>query len=85
MRPRRRRFRLVHALGILAVIGVGVALVGKKSGLAPRPPASVEVSLSGRGQPRPTTPKYLRPYAAFWCTGTAQPPLPLQEFLPAHF
>ena len=30
VRPRRRRFRLVHALGILAVIGVGVALVGKK-------------------------------------------------------
>ena len=30
VRTRRRRFRLVHALGILAVIGVGVALVGKK-------------------------------------------------------
>jgi hypothetical protein len=30
VRPRRRRFRLVHALGILAVIGVGVALVGRK-------------------------------------------------------
>ncbi len=29
-RPRRRRFRLVHALGMLAVVGVGVALVGKK-------------------------------------------------------
>jgi hypothetical protein len=26
----RRRFRLVHALGILAVIGIGVALVGRK-------------------------------------------------------
>jgi hypothetical protein len=30
VRPRRRRFRLVHALGILAVVGVGVALVGRK-------------------------------------------------------
>ncbi len=30
-RPRRRRgFRLVHALGILAVVGIGVALVGRK-------------------------------------------------------
>jgi hypothetical protein len=29
-RPRRRRFRLVHALGILAVVAVGVALVGRK-------------------------------------------------------
>jgi hypothetical protein len=30
VRPRRRRFRLVHALGILAVVGIGVALVGRK-------------------------------------------------------
>jgi hypothetical protein len=30
VRPRRRRFRLVHALGILAVVGVGVALVGRR-------------------------------------------------------
>ena len=30
VRPRRRRFRLVHALGLLAVVGVGVALVGRK-------------------------------------------------------
>jgi hypothetical protein len=30
VRPRRRRFRLIHALGILAVVGVGVALVGRK-------------------------------------------------------
>lgn len=30
VRPRRRRFRLVHALAILAVVGVGVALVGRK-------------------------------------------------------
>jgi hypothetical protein len=30
VRPRRRRFRLVHALGILALVGVGVALVGRK-------------------------------------------------------
>jgi hypothetical protein len=30
VRPRRRRFRLVHALGILAVVGVCLALVGKK-------------------------------------------------------
>lgn len=30
VRPRRRRFRLVHVLGILALVGVGVALVGKK-------------------------------------------------------
>jgi len=30
VRPRRRRFRLIHALGILAVVGVCVALVGKK-------------------------------------------------------
>jgi hypothetical protein len=30
VRPRRRRFRLVHALGILALVGVGVALLGKK-------------------------------------------------------
>ena len=29
VRP-RRRFRLIHALGILAVVGVGVALVGRK-------------------------------------------------------
>ncbi len=29
-RPRRRRFRLVHALGILAVVGVCAALVGRK-------------------------------------------------------
>jgi hypothetical protein len=29
-RPRRRRFRLVHVLGILAVVGVGIALVGRK-------------------------------------------------------
>ncbi len=26
----RRRFRLVHALGILAVVGIGVALVGRR-------------------------------------------------------
>jgi len=30
VRPSRRRFRLRHALGILAVIGVCAALVGKK-------------------------------------------------------
>lgn len=30
VRPRRRRFRLIHALGILAVVGVGVALVGRR-------------------------------------------------------
>jgi hypothetical protein len=30
VRPRRRRFRLIHALGILAVVGVAVALVGRK-------------------------------------------------------
>jgi hypothetical protein len=30
VRPRRRRFRLVHALGILAVVGIGVALIGRK-------------------------------------------------------
>jgi hypothetical protein len=30
VRPRRRRFRLVHALGILAVVGIGVALVGRR-------------------------------------------------------
>jgi hypothetical protein len=30
VRPRRRRFRLVHVLGILAVVGIGVALVGRK-------------------------------------------------------
>jgi hypothetical protein len=30
VRPRRRRFRLAHALGILAVVGIGVALVGRK-------------------------------------------------------
>jgi hypothetical protein len=30
MRPRRRRFRLVHALAILGLVGVGVALVGRK-------------------------------------------------------
>ncbi len=30
-RPRRRRFRLVHALGILAVVGVCAALVGRRS------------------------------------------------------
>ena|SRR5262245_37641443 len=30
MRPRRRRFRLVHVLGIIAVVGIGVALVGRK-------------------------------------------------------
>jgi hypothetical protein len=30
VRPRRRRFRLVHALGILAVVGVGVALIGRR-------------------------------------------------------
>ncbi len=30
VRPRRRRFRLVHVLGILAVVGVGVALVGRR-------------------------------------------------------
>jgi hypothetical protein len=30
VRPRRRRFRLVHALGILAVVGVCAALIGKK-------------------------------------------------------
>lgn len=29
-RPRRRRFRLVHALGVLAVVGVCAALVGRK-------------------------------------------------------
>jgi len=29
VRPRRRRFRLVHALGILALVGVGVALVAR--------------------------------------------------------
>jgi hypothetical protein len=28
--PRRRRFRLVHALGILAVVGVCAALIGRK-------------------------------------------------------
>ncbi len=27
VRPRRRRFRLVHALGILAIVGVGVAFL----------------------------------------------------------
>src|SRR5206468_8928493 len=30
VRPRRRRFRLVHALGLLAVVGIGVALVGRR-------------------------------------------------------
>jgi hypothetical protein len=30
VRPRRRRFRLVHALGILALVGIGVALVGRR-------------------------------------------------------
>jgi hypothetical protein len=30
VRPRRRRFRLVHALAILGLVGVGVALVGRK-------------------------------------------------------
>jgi hypothetical protein len=30
VRPRRRRFRLIHALAVLAVVGVGVALVGRK-------------------------------------------------------
>lgn len=30
VRPRRRRFRLLHALGILAVVGVCLALLGKK-------------------------------------------------------
>jgi hypothetical protein len=30
VRPRRRRFRLIHALGILAVVGVGLALVGRE-------------------------------------------------------
>jgi hypothetical protein len=30
VRPKRRRFRLVHALAILGLVGVGVALVGRK-------------------------------------------------------
>ena len=30
VRPRRRRFRLVHALAILGLVGVGVALLGRK-------------------------------------------------------
>ena len=30
VRPRRRRFRLLHALAILGLVGVGVALVGRK-------------------------------------------------------
>lgn len=30
VRPRRRRFRLGHALGILAVIGIGIALIGRR-------------------------------------------------------
>ena len=30
VRPKRRRFRLVHALAILGLIGVGVAIVGRK-------------------------------------------------------
>ena len=30
VRPKRRRFRLVHALAILGLVGVGVALMGKK-------------------------------------------------------
>jgi hypothetical protein len=30
VRPRRRRFRLVPVLGILAVIGIAIALVGRK-------------------------------------------------------
>ena len=30
VRPRRRRFRLVHAIAILGLIGVGVAIVGRK-------------------------------------------------------
>lgn len=30
VRPRRRRFRLGHALGILAVVGIGIALVGRR-------------------------------------------------------
>ena len=29
VRPRRRRFRLVHALAILALVGVGVAIVSR--------------------------------------------------------
>jgi hypothetical protein len=30
VRPRRRRFRLVPVLGILAVVGIAIALVGRK-------------------------------------------------------
>ena len=30
VRPRRRRFRLVHALAILGLVGVAVALLGRK-------------------------------------------------------
>src|SRR6266550_8052434 len=30
VRPRRRRLRLVHVLGLLAIVGVGIALVGRK-------------------------------------------------------
>ncbi|HEY3203670.1 MAG TPA: hypothetical protein VGL03_08415 [Thermoanaerobaculia bacterium] len=30
VRPRRRRFRLVPVLGILAVLGIAIALVGRK-------------------------------------------------------
>jgi hypothetical protein len=28
-RPRRRRFRLIHALGLLAVVGVGIAILSR--------------------------------------------------------
>lgn len=31
VRPRRRRFRLIHALGLLAVVGVGIAILTREA------------------------------------------------------
>ena len=49
VRPRRRRFRLVHALGILAVVGIGAALVGTKIAVALIPAVFAESTGSSFG------------------------------------